>query len=119
MPKYSYRCTACSNAFDIQQSFTDESLTVCPECGGALRKIFGAVGISFKGSGFYANDHGSRSASKASAASDGSAASSDAAASSSPAKSGDSSGANATASSPPASAPATSSASAAPAGAAT
>lgn len=60
MPKYSYRCTACNHAFDIQQSFTDASLTVCPECSGALRKMFGAVGIAFKGSGFYANDHGSR-----------------------------------------------------------
>ncbi|MGO2112385.1 MAG: FmdB family zinc ribbon protein [Pseudoclavibacter sp.] len=58
MPKYSYRCTACDNAFDIQQSFSDDSLTVCPECGGELRKLFGAVGIAFKGSGFYRNDHG-------------------------------------------------------------
>lgn len=58
MPTYSYRCTECDNAFDIQQSFTDDALTVCDRCGGALRKVFGAVGIAFKGAGFYRNDHG-------------------------------------------------------------
>ena len=56
MPTYSYRCTECDTAFDIQQSFTDDSLTVCPTCGGALRKVFSAVGVSFSGSGFYRND---------------------------------------------------------------
>ena len=56
MPTYSYRCTECSTAFDIQQAFTDDSLTVCPTCGGALRKVFSAVGVSFSGSGFYRND---------------------------------------------------------------
>lgn len=56
MPTYSYRCTECDNAFDIQQAFTDDSLTVCPVCGGALRKVFSAVGISFSGSGFYRTD---------------------------------------------------------------
>lgn len=56
MPTYSYRCTACGKAFDIQQAFTDDSLTVCPHCGGALRKLFSAVGVSFTGSGFYRND---------------------------------------------------------------
>ena len=59
MPKYDYRCTACGRTFDVQQSFTDDPLTVCDECGGALRKLFGSVGVSFKGSGFYRNDHGS------------------------------------------------------------
>lgn len=58
VPKYSYRCTSCEHAFDIQQSFTDDALTVCDRCGGALRKVFGAVGIAFKGSGFYRTDHG-------------------------------------------------------------
>lgn len=67
MPTYSYRCTACDNAFDIQQSFTDDSLTVCDQCGGALRKVFSAVGIAFKGSGFYATDHGAASKSASSA----------------------------------------------------
>jgi putative FmdB family regulatory protein len=56
VPTYSYRCTECATAFDIQQAFTDESLTVCPTCGGALRKLFSAVGVSFSGSGFYRND---------------------------------------------------------------
>ena len=56
MPTYSYRCTECETAFDIQQAFTDDSLTVCPNCGGKLRKLFNAVGVSFSGSGFYRND---------------------------------------------------------------
>ncbi|HEY1531143.1 MAG TPA: FmdB family zinc ribbon protein [Galbitalea sp.] len=62
MPTYSYRCTECGTAFDIQQAFTDDSLTVCPNCGGKLRKLFSAVGVSFNGSGFYRND--SRAAEK-------------------------------------------------------
>lgn len=56
MPTYSYRCTSCGNAFDIQQSFSDDSLTVCEACGGPLRKLFSAVGVTFNGSGFYRND---------------------------------------------------------------
>ena len=62
MPTYSYRCTECGTAFDIQQAFTDDSLTECPQlvngvpCGGRLRKLFSAVGVSFTGSGFYRND---------------------------------------------------------------
>ena len=56
MPTYSYRCTECGTAFDIQQAFTDDTLTVCPNCGGKLRKLFSAVGVSFSGSGFYRND---------------------------------------------------------------
>ena len=56
MPTYSYKCTECGTAFDIQQAFTDNTLTECPNCGGKLRKIFTAVGVSFTGSGFYRND---------------------------------------------------------------
>lgn len=56
MPTYSYRCTACETAFDIHQAFTEDSLTVCPTCGGALRKVFSAVGVTFSGSGFYSSD---------------------------------------------------------------
>lgn len=57
MPLYEYLCKSCAHQFDIQQSFSDDSLTVCPECGQAeLRKVFGSVGINFKGSGFYKND---------------------------------------------------------------
>jgi putative FmdB family regulatory protein len=56
MPTYSYKCTVCDTAFDIQQSFTDASLTECPTCEGKLRKLFSAVGVTFNGSGFYRND---------------------------------------------------------------
>ena len=56
MPTYSYRCTECDNAFDIHQEFTDSTLTECPVCGGKLRKVFSAVGVTFNGSGFYRND---------------------------------------------------------------
>lgn len=56
MPTYSYRCTECDRAFDIQQAFTDDTLTACPNCGGVLRKVFSPIGVSFTGSGFYRND---------------------------------------------------------------
>jgi putative FmdB family regulatory protein len=56
MPTYSYRCSECGEAFDIQQAFTDDTLTVCPNCGGKLRKLFNTVGVTFNGSGFYRND---------------------------------------------------------------
>ena len=61
MPTYQYACTECGHAFEQFQSFTDDALTVCPECDGRLRKVFNAVGVVFKGSGFYRTD--SRSAS--------------------------------------------------------
>lgn len=63
MPTYSYACTQCDNRFDIVQSFTDDSLTECPQCAGKLRKLFNSVGIVFKGSGFYRNDSRSTSTS--------------------------------------------------------
>jgi putative FmdB family regulatory protein len=56
MPTYSYRCTECGTAFDIQQAFTDDALTECPSCGGRLRKLYGSVGVTFNGSGFYRTD---------------------------------------------------------------
>ncbi|UNX55453.1 FmdB family transcriptional regulator [Georgenia sp. TF02-10] len=56
MPTYAYRCTVCGNELEAKQSFTDAALTVCPECGGALRKLFSSVGVVFKGSGFYRTD---------------------------------------------------------------
>ena len=64
MPTYSYACTECDHRFDAVQSFSDDSLTVCPECSGRLRKVFNAVGVVFKGGGFYRTD--SRSGSSAS-----------------------------------------------------
>ncbi|GAA3738569.1 zinc ribbon domain-containing protein [Leifsonia bigeumensis] len=63
MPTYSYRCTECGTAFDIHQAFSDATLTVCPTCGGALRKVFSPVGVSFNGSGFYRNDSRAKPAS--------------------------------------------------------
>lgn len=60
MPTYEYRCKTCEHQFDVVQAFTDDALTECPECGGVLKKVFGNVGITFKGSGFYKTD--SRSA---------------------------------------------------------
>ncbi|MEO5838430.1 MAG: FmdB family zinc ribbon protein [Acidimicrobiales bacterium] len=61
MPTYEYRCRDCGEDLEVYQSFTEDALTECPKCGGSLRKLFGNVGISFKGTGFYKNDHGSRS----------------------------------------------------------
>ena len=56
LPTYQYACTECGHAFEQFQSFTDDALTVCPECEGRLRKVFNAVGVVFKGSGFYRTD---------------------------------------------------------------
>jgi putative FmdB family regulatory protein len=56
LPTYQYRCTECDHSFEQFQSFTDDALTVCPACGGKLRKVYNAVGVVFKGSGFYRND---------------------------------------------------------------
>lgn len=56
MPTYQYRCTECRNDLEAFQKFTDDPLTICPNCGGALRKVFGRVGVVFKGSGFYSTD---------------------------------------------------------------
>jgi putative FmdB family regulatory protein len=56
VPTYQYSCTECGHFFEAVQSFSDDSLTVCPECEGRLRKVFNAVGVVFKGSGFYRTD---------------------------------------------------------------
>ncbi|WP_353113985.1 FmdB family zinc ribbon protein [Microbacterium sp.] len=56
MPTYAYACTSCGHAFDAVQSFSDDALTTCPECGGALRKQYGSIGVTFNGSGFYRTD---------------------------------------------------------------
>ena len=56
MPTYQYACTECGHAFEQVQSFSEDALTVCPECQGRLRKVFNAVGVVFKGSGFYRTD---------------------------------------------------------------
>lgn len=57
MPTYQYACTACGHEFEQFQSFHDDALTHCPECDGGLRKVFNAVGVVFKGSGFYRTDN--------------------------------------------------------------
>ena len=61
MPTYQYACTECGHAFEQVQSFSEESLTVCPQCAGRLRKVFSAAGVVFKGSGFYRTDSRSSS----------------------------------------------------------
>ena len=69
MPTYEYRCKDCGEHLEVVQSFSDEALTTCPKCSGALRKVFGNIGISFKGSGFYKTDSRSGSSSSKTAAS--------------------------------------------------
>ena len=56
MPTYQYACTECGHGFETVQSFSDDALTECPQCTGRLRKVFNAVGVVFKGSGFYRTD---------------------------------------------------------------
>ncbi|MFJ1757432.1 FmdB family zinc ribbon protein [Kitasatospora sp. NPDC088134] len=67
MPTYQYQCTECGNGLEAVQKFSDDALTTCPDCQGKLRKVFSAVGVVFKGSGFYRTD--SRSGSSSSVAS--------------------------------------------------
>jgi putative FmdB family regulatory protein len=66
VPTYQYACTECGHRFEAVQSFHEDSLTHCPECDGRLRKVFNAVGVVFKGSGFYRNDSRSGAASASS-----------------------------------------------------
>ena len=99
MPTYSYACTECNNRFDVVQDFTDDALTTCEKCNGRLRKIFGKVGVVFKGSGFYRNDSreaGKSTGSSSTAASSGSSGTSDTSAKS--AKSSESGGSSSSAS---------------------
>ncbi|MET7596605.1 FmdB family zinc ribbon protein [Streptomyces sp. NPDC004082] len=79
MPTYQYQCTECGEGLEAVQKFTDDALTVCPNCDGRLKKVFSAVGIVFKGSGFYRNDsRGSSSSSSPASSSKSSSSSSDA-----------------------------------------
>jgi putative FmdB family regulatory protein len=68
VPTYQYQCTECSSGLEAVQKFTDDALTVCPECSGRLRKVYSAVGVVFKGSGFYRTDSRSSSSSTVGAA---------------------------------------------------
>ena len=89
MPTYQYRCTECGSEIERVQKFSDAALTTCEDCGGTLRKVYNAVGIVFKGSGFYHND--SKSKSKSNLTSTSSPASTSSGESSSPSSSADSS----------------------------
>src|SRR3954451_7002972 len=66
MPTYQYACTECGEPLEVVQKFSDEPLTVCPACQGRLRKVFSAVGVVFKGSGFYKNDSRAKTSSSTS-----------------------------------------------------
>ncbi|MFF4651181.1 FmdB family zinc ribbon protein [Streptomyces sp. NPDC001380] len=92
MPTYQYQCTECGSGLEAVQKFTDDALTECPQCQGRLRKVFSAVGVVFKGSGFYRTDSRSSSSSSVSSAS-----------TSTPASSGDSGGSGKAAAKPAAS----------------
>ena len=70
MPTYAYACTACDHRFEIFQSFSEDSLSQCPQCDGRLRKLFNAVGVVFKGGGFYRTDSRSGSSSSVPASAD-------------------------------------------------
>jgi len=69
VPTYQYACTECGHDFEQVQSFSDDALEHCPVCNGRLRKVFNAVGVVFKGSGFYRTDNRSSSSSSTTAAS--------------------------------------------------
>ncbi|MBD0840745.1 FmdB family zinc ribbon protein [Streptomyces sp. TRM68416] len=69
MPTYQYQCTECGEGLEAVQKFTDDALTECPTCDGRLKKVFSAVGIVFKGSGFYRNDSRGSSSSSSPASS--------------------------------------------------
>ncbi|WP_327703321.1 FmdB family zinc ribbon protein [Streptomyces decoyicus] len=93
MPTYQYQCTACGEGLEAVQKFTDDALTECPACDGRLKKVFSAVGIVFKGSGFYRNDSRGSSSSSSPAKNSsaaGSTSSSDTSSSSSSSSSGSS-----------------------------
>ncbi|SPL92924.1 Putative regulatory protein, FmdB family [[Actinomadura] parvosata subsp. kistnae] len=89
MPTYQYACNDCGEQLEVVQKFTDDALTVCPKCQGNLRKVFSAVGIVFKGSGFYKTDN--RSSSSTSSSSTSSSSSSSSSSKSGESKSSDSS----------------------------
>ena len=72
MPTYQYACTQCGEQLEAVQSFSDPSLTECPACGGSLRKVFSAVGVVFKGSGFYKTDSRAKTKSESSSGDGGS-----------------------------------------------
>ncbi|MFG3550322.1 FmdB family zinc ribbon protein [Streptomyces sp. NPDC047725] len=95
MPTYQYQCTECGEGLEAVQKFTDDALTECPNCKGRLKKVFSAVGIVFKGSGFYRNDSRGSSSSSSPASSSKPSSSTSSASSSSDSGSSSSSGSSA------------------------
>ena len=104
MPTYSYACTECGDRFDAVQAFSDSALTTCTKCNGRLRKLFGNVGVVFKGSGFYRTDSRESSKSSTKSSSNGSASSSESTSSSSSSEKSSSSANGSSSSSAPATA---------------
>ena len=100
MPTYSYACTECGDRFDAVQAFSDSALTTCAKCNGRLRKLFGNVGVVFKGSGFYRTDSRESSKSSTKSSSNGSASSSESTSSSSSEKSSSSANGSSSSSAP-------------------
>ena len=98
MPTYAYACKTCGHRFDAVQSFADPTLTVCPECGGELRKEYGSIGVTFNGSGFYRTDSraADKKASSSSSSGSGSGSGSSGSGSSGSTSSGSSSGGSST-----------------------
>jgi putative FmdB family regulatory protein len=104
VPTYSYTCTECGDRFDAVQAFSDSALTTCSKCNGRLRKLFGNVGVVFKGSGFYRTDSRESAKSSTKSTSNGSASSSESTSSSSSEKSSSSSNGSSSSSAPAAAA---------------
>jgi putative FmdB family regulatory protein len=100
VPTYSYACTECGDRFDAVQAFSDSALTTCSKCNGRLRKLFGNVGVVFKGSGFYRTDSRASSKSSTKSSSNGSASSSESTSSSSSEKSSSSANGSSSSSAP-------------------
>ncbi|MEU5849793.1 FmdB family zinc ribbon protein [Saccharopolyspora shandongensis] len=96
MPTYQYACTECDHRFEAVQSFSEDSLTECPKCTGRLRKLFNAVGIVFKGSGFYRTDNRSSNSSSSTTSSNSSSSSSSSSSKSSESSSSSSSSSSST-----------------------
>src|SRR5438874_108948 len=90
MPTYEYRCKECGEELEVVQAFTDDPLTECPNCGGDLRKVFGNIGITFKGSGFYKTDSRPAATSESATSSSSASSSSESSSSSSSSSSSDS-----------------------------
>jgi putative FmdB family regulatory protein len=100
VPTYSYACTECGDRFDAVQAFSDSALTTCSKCNGRLRKLFGNVGVVFKGSGFYRTDSRESTKSSTKSSSNGSASSSESTSSSSSEKSSSSANGSSSSSAP-------------------